>query len=81
MVASHVQPDTTQAAQGVDALSDDAFLALDRRLGRHLQLSGSARYRRRGTLGTIPTIEGFQAGIYVTLLSPAWREIAPAPGF
>ena len=81
MVASHVQPDTTQAAQGVDALSDDAFLALDRRLGRHLQLSGSARYRRRGTLGTIPTIEGFQAGIYLTLLSPAWREIAPGPGF
>jgi hypothetical protein len=80
LAASHVQPDTSPAAQ-VDALADDAFVALDRRLGRRLQLSGAARYRRRGALGTIPMIEAVQAGLYLTLLSPAWRAIALAPGF
>ena len=80
LTASHVQPDTSSVAQ-VDALSDDAFVALDRRLGNRLQLSGAARYRRRGTLGTIPMIKAVQAGLYLTLLSPAWRAVALAPGF
>jgi hypothetical protein len=80
LVASHVQPDAPQAGQALDAQSDDAFLALDLRLGRRLQLSGAGRYRRRGTLGTIPMIQAVQAGLYLTLVSPSWRAIALAPG-
>jgi hypothetical protein len=80
LAASHVQPDASPVATQVDAISDDAFVALDRRLGRRLQLSGAARYRRRGPLGTIPTIEALQAGLYLTLISPSWRAISPALG-
>jgi hypothetical protein len=80
MVASHVQPQTAQAIPGEYGLSDDAFVALDRRLGKGLQLSGEARYRRRGARGTIPMIEAFQAGLFLTVFTPSGRALASAPG-
>jgi hypothetical protein len=80
MVASHVQPQTARLVPGEYGLSDDAFVALDRRLGRGLQLSGETRYRRRGALGTIPMIESFQAGLFLTLFTPSGRALASAPG-
>jgi hypothetical protein len=80
MVASHVQPQTTQAVPGEYGLTDDAFVALDRRVGRGFQLSGETRYRRRGALGTIPMIEAFQAGLFLTLFTPSGRGLASAPG-
>lgn len=80
ITASHARPDTPPAAERVYAASDDAFLVIARRLGRRLELSGEARYRRRGAASTIPEIEGFQAGLFLTLLSPSGRAIAPGPG-
>jgi hypothetical protein len=78
--ASHVQPETPRAAPQVYPTSDDAFLALGRRLGRQLEISAEARYRRRGAASALPMIETFQAGLFLTLLSPSGRTIVPPPG-
>jgi hypothetical protein len=79
MLASHVQPDDAVAAQGAGAMSDDAFAALGRRLGRRFELSGEARYRRRGATGSLPAIDAFRAGLFLTLLTPSGRALAPGP--
>jgi len=78
--ASHVRPGTTEAADPSSA-SSDAFAALGRRVGRRLEVSGEARYRRRGAFSTLPVIEAFRAGLFLTLLTPSGRAIGPAPGF
>ena len=57
----------------------DAFAALVRPLGRHVDLSGEVRYRRRGAASGIPMIEAFEAGLFVTLATPSWRAIVPWP--
>jgi hypothetical protein len=80
MIASHVQPETPRAAEHGYASSDDAFVTLLRRLGRGLELSGEARYRRRDAMDAIPMVEAFQAGLFLTMLTPSGRAIAPAPG-
>jgi hypothetical protein len=79
-VAFHVQPETRHALERIYGASDDAFAGLDRRLGRHFELSGEARYRRRGATSTIPTIGEFRAGLFLTLLTPSGRAIARGPG-
>jgi putative beta-barrel porin BBP2 len=79
MSATHTQPDTPEGAAFVYP-STDAYVALGRRLGRHVELSAEARYRRRGAATAVPMIEAFQAGFFLTLLSPSGATIAPAPG-
>jgi putative beta-barrel porin BBP2 len=79
MLVSHVQPDDAVAAQGAGATSDDAFAALGRRLGRRFELSGEARYRRRGATGSLPAIDAFRAGLFLTLTTPSGRTLAPGP--
>lgn len=79
--ATHTQPDSGgSSAEPVYGPSDDAFVVLGRRLGTRLELSGEARYRRRGQANTFPEIEAFRAGLFLTLLSPGGSNIAPGPG-
>jgi hypothetical protein len=80
VIASRVQPETPRVAERAYASSDDAFVALSRRLGRRLELSGEARYRRRGAQDTIPMIDSLQAGLFLTLLSPSGTAMAPVAG-
>lgn len=80
VLALHVQPDNEGDAALADARSDDAFVALGRRVGRRLEVSGEARYRRRGATGALPAVEAFRAGLSVTLLSPSGRPL-PHAGF
>jgi hypothetical protein len=79
MVASHVQPRSGQVAERMFASSDEAFVALGRRLGRHLELSGEGRYRRRSSTRATPAIEAFRAGVFLALLTPSGGAIALAP--
>jgi hypothetical protein len=80
MVAFHVQPEARLSVDRVYGSSDDAFAGLDHRLGRHLEVSGEARYRRRGATSAIPMIEEFRAGLFLTLLTPSGRAIGLGPG-
>lgn len=80
IAATHARPDAPASGEAVYGSSDDAFAVLARRLGRHLELSGEARYRHRGAATAFPEIEAFQAGVFLTLLSPGGRAIAPGPG-
>ena len=70
MLAVHVEPD----GAGDDlahARSDDASVALGRRLGRNVEVTGEVRYRGRGAAGAFPAIDAFRAGLFVTLLGPS----------
>jgi hypothetical protein len=78
ILASHVQPETRRADDVAYPSNHDAFAALGLRLGRHVELSLEARYRRRWKTSTLPLVEAVQAGLFVTLLSPSWKSIAPA---
>jgi hypothetical protein len=80
VLASHVQPEGSGKGPGAQAASDDASAALGRRLGRRLEVSGEARYRRRGAMGAMPAVQTFQAVLFLTLLTPSGRALAPAPG-
>ena len=80
MLASHVRPENQGDAEAAQASSGDAFVALGRRLGRRLEVSGEARYRRRGAMGALPAVEAFQAGLFLTLLTSHGRPIRTGPG-
>jgi hypothetical protein len=56
-----------------------AFVALGRRLGHRLSLSAEGRYRRRGEAGALPTIDGIQAGLFLTLIPPGAGSTRPKP--
>jgi hypothetical protein len=79
MLARHIQPETPEGAERVFASGGDAFAALGRRLGRRLEISAEGRYRRRGATSASPMIQAYQAGLFVTVLTPAGRSI-PTPG-
>jgi hypothetical protein len=57
---TRVQPDATYT-----------YLVLGRRLGNQLTVSGEARYRRRGSTSTFPTIDAVQAGLFFSLVPRA----------
>jgi hypothetical protein len=80
MSASHNHPDAAPPAAPPTYPSTDAFAGLARRLGRHFELSGEARYRRRGAVGALTAIDSFRGGLYLTLLSPSGATLAQAPG-
>jgi hypothetical protein len=76
----HVQPETPEGAPATYATPDEAFVTLGRRIGRALEISTEARYRRRGSTSTFPAIDEFRAGVYLSLLSPTGSSTAPAVG-
>jgi hypothetical protein len=78
--AGHVPQGTHEVAAPAPG-SSNAWAVLGRRLGRHLELTAEGRYRRRGALDTLPEVEAFRAGLFLSLLSPAGRAIGPGPGF
>ena len=68
--AYHIQPSYPSGTDPIYGSSSDVTLALDRRLGRHLTVSGEGRYRRRGEARRSPTIAAFQAGLFLALGTP-----------
>jgi len=70
VAGTHVMPETPAGAEFTYSTPDEAFVALGRRLGRHFEISSEARYRRRGASGTLPELQGFHAGLFVSLVSP-----------
>jgi hypothetical protein len=70
VTGTHVMPETPAGAAFTYSTPDEAAVALGRRLGRHFEMSSEARYRRRSASGTLPEIEGFQAGLFLSLVSP-----------
>ena len=68
--AYHIQPASPSDAEPLYGPGSDATVALDRRLGRHLTVSGEGRYRRRGEARGIPAISAYQVGLFFTLGTP-----------
>ncbi|HEX9188740.1 MAG TPA: hypothetical protein VGB87_16790, partial [Vicinamibacteria bacterium] len=67
---THVVPEAPERAEFSYGTPDEAAVALERRLGQYFAVSSEGRYRRRGAAGAIPEIEGFQAGLFLSLVSP-----------
>ena len=76
--ALHVQPEKAGDGAPADVPTDDALLAVGRRLGRRLEVSGEARYRRRGATGALAAVEALRAGVFVTFVSPFGRPTTHA---
>jgi hypothetical protein len=74
----HVMPETPAGAQFTYATPDEASVSLGRRIGRLFEISAESRYRRRTATSTFPAIEGFQAGVFLSLVGPTGRAAAPA---
>ena len=78
--ATHVRPDVTASGEPVYGSSDDAFAS-----SAAAWAGGSRSRARRGIAGAapparFPEIEAFQAGLFLTLLSPGGRAVLPGPG-
>lgn len=58
-------PEGTSLVYGSRA---EAFVGLTRRLGQHFEVSTEGRYRRRGATGTVPEIEQYAAGVFLSLV-------------
>jgi hypothetical protein len=76
---SHVRPDNPRSGGRVYSSSDEVFAALGRHLGRRFELTVDGRYRRRGATSAAPAITAFNAGLFLTLLSPAAGGISLTP--
>jgi hypothetical protein len=77
---TYVRPETPEGAPLAYSSPSEAFAGLGRRIGRIFQISAEGRYRRRGATETLPEIEGFQAGVFLSVLGPTARASAPAAG-
>jgi hypothetical protein len=75
---THVQPDRARVVETAAVPTDDASAAVGRRIGRRVEVSAEARYRR-GATPPLPAVSAFQAGLFLTLLTPSGRAIAPGP--
>jgi hypothetical protein len=75
MIADYTRPDNnSNADQAFFAQYADASLTVGRGLGRHLDFSGYARYRRRGRVGTVlPEISSFEIEAVVSMTSQGRR--------
>jgi hypothetical protein len=70
---THVLPETPEGASFSYSTPDEAYADLGVRIGRVLEISAEGRYRRRSATPSVPAIEGFQAGLFISLLSPNSR--------
>lgn len=70
VAGTHVKPETPEGASVTYSTPDEVSVSLGRRLGRLFGISAESRYRRRGATNTYPAIDGFQAGVFVSLLGP-----------
>lgn len=78
LMGRHVRPETPEGAEYTYGTPDEAFVTLSCRLGRHFEVSGEGRYRRRGATGEFLTIEAYQAGLFVSLVSPLAGSASPS---
>lgn len=76
--ADLVRPDDPADTQQSYASADNAFFSLGRRFGGRLEVSAEASYRRRGAAGTIPAVEAYTVGLFVTLGGSSRRATGPA---
>lgn len=79
VAGTHVEPQTPEGVEATFATPDEASLSLGRRLGRSMEISSEARYRRRGATDQFPTVEAFQVGLFVSLLGPPRRGPTATP--
>jgi hypothetical protein len=70
IAGTHVEPETPENVTYTYGTPDEASVVLARTLGRHFQISGEGRYRRRAATSTFPEIEGYQAGLFLSLINP-----------
>jgi hypothetical protein len=77
---THVVPETPEGSAYAFSTPSEASATLGRRIGRIFEISAEGRYRRRGATDVSPTIEGYQAGLFLSLLSPAARPSSPTAG-
>jgi hypothetical protein len=70
LTATHVGPEVPEGAGVGEPNVDEAFLSLGRRLGRSFLVSAETRFRRRGEANFSPVVDQFQAGIFLSLVSP-----------
>jgi hypothetical protein len=75
-MGTHVDPDTPPEVDQAYGSSAEGSAALGWKLGRRFEVTGEARYRRRGEAGSFPRIDAIQAGVYVTLLTPSWQPVS-----
>jgi hypothetical protein len=80
MTGRLIQPRVPEDIPQHHGSGHDAYVALGRRVHRHLELSVEGRYRRRGATSSVATLESIQAGLFLTLITPSAREIFPTPG-
>lgn len=73
LTGTHVLPETPESADYSYSTPDEASARLGVRLGRSFEVSAEGRYRRRGATTAFPAIEGFQAALFLSLLSPHGR--------
>jgi hypothetical protein len=76
MGGTHVLEEGADAAGGYPA-SSDAHVALACRFARALALSAESSYRRRGATVEVSAVEGFSAGLYLTVRRPGPRLPRP----
>lgn len=70
VAGTHVEPETPEDAAFTYGTPDEASVVLACRLGRYFEISSEGRYRRRGATSASPAIEGYQAGLFLSLVSP-----------
>ena len=80
LAGTHVLPETPEGVDYSYSTPDEASVSLGRRLGRLFEISAEGRYRRRSATITYPAIESFQAGLFLSLLSPNGRSSMPRLG-
>lgn len=77
---THVEPETPEGASYAFSTPSEASATLGRRIGRFFEISAEGRYRRRAATDVSPAVEGYQVGLFLSLLSPAARPSSPSAG-
>jgi hypothetical protein len=67
---TYVLPENPGGTLNTYGNRSDGFVALGRRLGQHFEISGEARYRHREGTAGFPDIDGYQAGLFVSVFGP-----------
>jgi hypothetical protein len=78
LAGTYIVPASPSGAAAPYADASEASLALGRRFGDRIRVSAESSYRRRGAVDVLPATDGFNAGLYLSLVSPS-RAGRPRP--